>query len=837
MEPFEFELSLDNQTIQRNGDLFELRGTLRHFGSEPIVFGSEPYPLQLGFFVNAPDGSTRIFEDRARLEASRLYPSTAYKFRLIIPPSLAQKGSILINIDLLYEDLFWFHQHTQRIFACQVALASEEILSVEGIAPTGEESDEVERQLIDASLRLHAFQNYSAIEFLSAERIDKKFGKFPTYDLAVFNEPFDAQQTRLSPSRLMVHLAEMRNRAFLSRIGKTSNRFDLIMWSMKILGEFLEDTQHLIPDHIVNFLNEKPIDDGVFEIPMSRLMVWFWLKEGRKLDIKMLNDREQIYWWWVTGVMPANSLPASLISEDVKSYLSAPHERFRSRQIPLSRFFVRAYEESPQLQNRYDLTTDEGLFAYSFDVLIHNLSSPINRNLVGSAQMGFWASPLSTKNPRVTKFEYALSTQVPELRDQIGDLEPDSLEKLLSIRLRRRIVDARPEWSELLNMPIAHQAGHERATQHRSSSSMLSDTARVAVAGMFSSTSGLGVNARMSQKVLANCTSNLISLDTDTIERYSTPQKDAPSVSLIHLNADAVPSIIIRDRAGVLRQSHRIGFFLWELEELPSAHRLGIDLVDEIWVPTEFLREVYSQATDKPVRLVKKYILVPEFKRSVRSDGIYRFLTSFDFHSGVERKNPLAVVRAFLAAFPPNRDDVRLIVKTTEFVPGHWGDPNDQWPQIIDLARSDARIEIVTDWLSDRGMFELIDSADCIVSAHRAEGFGYLPAYGMYLGKDVIATDYSGTRDFCLQETSLPISFRLRDVAPGEFIVDVPKAKWADVDLNHLVEAMQQVVDHKELGERRRTAGSQLIKNIYSLTAQAQRYVSALGMSGFKVTH
>jgi glycosyltransferase involved in cell wall biosynthesis len=269
----------------------------------------------------------------------------------------------------------------------------------------------------------------------------------------------------------------------------------------------------------------------------------------------------------------------------------------------------------------------------------------------------------------------------------------------------------------------------------------------------------------------------------------------------------------------------RVGFFLWELDHLPESHRLGMDLVDEIWVPTEFLRRVYSGSAKVPVRNVGKYLLTPDLsKLAKRKNQGFTFLVSFDFHSGVERKNPLVALKAFAKAFPPNIGDVRVVVKTTEYVPNHWGDPHDQWLQIMEIAKKDPRIRIVTEMLSEWSYFSLMNECDCVVSTHRAEGFGYLPAYGMLLRKSVIATDYSGTTDFCTPETAWLLQYRLKPVVQGEFIVDVPDAAWADVDLDHVAQTMREVVENKTARLQKEEAGRAFVRGRYSLEAQSGRY-------------
>ncbi|MEM7499346.1 MAG: glycosyltransferase [Pseudomonadota bacterium] len=308
---------------------------------------------------------------------------------------------------------------------------------------------------------------------------------------------------------------------------------------------------------------------------------------------------------------------------------------------------------------------------------------------------------------------------------------------------------------------------------------------------------------------------------------------------LLHLNADEAPQVLCNplfDREDAL---HTIAFLLWELEAVPRAHRLCLDIVDEIWCPTRYVADIYRPHTDAKVVTVGKGISLPTPQRIDRArfglpERAFVFLVSFDFHSSVERKNPLAAVRAFRRAFDGAWGDsaVHLVIKTTPPVADHWGDPNGMWPRILAEAEADPRIVLVSEHLPFRVLLGLIESADCLVSPHRAEGFGYMPAYALSLGRPVIATDYSGTRDFVSDATGYPVPWTARAVAPGESILAVEDAFWADVDVDALARAMRRLRDRPLEARSRAAAGQRLMAAEYSMAACAARYRAALAASG-----
>ncbi len=311
------------------------------------------------------------------------------------------------------------------------------------------------------------------------------------------------------------------------------------------------------------------------------------------------------------------------------------------------------------------------------------------------------------------------------------------------------------------------------------------------------------------------------------------PGLSAP-VALWHMNADRIPEAMIQHRRW--SGAYHIGFLLWELDRLPKAHQLALDLLDEIWVPTQFLADVYGKAFDGPVMTMRKGLSLPDpAAYPGPPPGVTRFLTCFDFHSSVERKNPLAAVQGFQSAFPL-RSDVELIVKTTPMQPGHWGDPNGQMDRIADIARTDARIRIVEEQLPFAQLLGLIQSADCLISTHRAEGFGYLPAYALMLGTPVAATDYSGTKDFCDAASAWPLAWRRSQVPAGHAIHDTPGATWADVDVDSVAAALRDIADHPDEAARRTGFGRQRLMTEYSDASQAQRYHRRLGELGLLTT-
>ncbi len=246
-----------------------------------------------------------------------------------------------------------------------------------------------------------------------------------------------------------------------------------------------------------------------------------------------------------------------------------------------------------------------------------------------------------------------------------------------------------------------------------------------------------------------------------------------------------------------------IGYWAWELDTFPSTWDIAFRYYDEIWVPSNFVRQAVEERSPVPVRCIPHPVEPLHTDRDGRRAlGIPAdckvFLCMFDMGSVAERKNPLAAVRAFKLACS-NRNDVCLVVKVRR--PAH---DLSAWNQIC--AEMQGLNHLVIDRrLSGEEVWELLSACDALISLHRSEGFGLIPAEAMALGKPVIATGYSGNMDFMTPDNSFPVNYQLVRI---ERQVDRFPAgyHWAEPDIEHAAAHIRTVIDNpekaKEVGAR-----------------------------------
>jgi glycosyltransferase involved in cell wall biosynthesis len=182
------------------------------------------------------------------------------------------------------------------------------------------------------------------------------------------------------------------------------------------------------------------------------------------------------------------------------------------------------------------------------------------------------------------------------------------------------------------------------------------------------------------------------------------------------------------------------------------------------------------------------------------SDSTFIVLFLFNFLSYMERKNPLAAVRAFRHAFTPD-DDALLLLKTSQ------ADFASEASAALDAAIGDARVRRIDDYLDRREILALTACCDTYLSLHRSEGFGLTLAEAMAYGKPVVATPYSGNADFFTLNNGLPVRYRLVEIQAdaGPYPAG---SRWADPDPEHAGEQLRALYDdpglRRRLGERAR---------------------------------
>lgn len=310
-------------------------------------------------------------------------------------------------------------------------------------------------------------------------------------------------------------------------------------------------------------------------------------------------------------------------------------------------------------------------------------------------------------------------------------------------------------------------------------------------------------------------------LSDDTFAARLQPDHPHP-VNVIHIDPPGLRDLDHHHGPGFRRGKYNIGYWAWELPEFPDAWIDCADYCDEVWAPSRFAAEAIAQKVPVPV------LTMPHAIAFARPDGDYRpkfglprdqylFLFLYDLNSYSERKNPAAVLEAFRRSGLAGHG-AALVIKVHN-VPGN--------PADFERLRADAAAlpgtVLITQTLTRREVYELEAACDCFVSLHRSEGFGLAVAECMYLGKPVIATDWSGTAEFLHAGNGCPV--RCTPVTLDRNHGPYAKGQtWAEPDLAHAAEWMRRLQRDRALGQQLGTAARASIERDFSPGIVGLRY-------------
>ena len=293
-------------------------------------------------------------------------------------------------------------------------------------------------------------------------------------------------------------------------------------------------------------------------------------------------------------------------------------------------------------------------------------------------------------------------------------------------------------------------------------------------------------------------------------------------VSIIFINPDFLDQALAAIGKARLQGKHLIACWFWELEQIPDSWLPALALVDEVLVATAFVESAVKRVTHKPVLRVPMPLGALPSSGLQRSDfglpdNAFVFPVSFDFSSLMERKNPEAALRAFQMAFPVERKDVRLLIKSSN---GY------RFPHLLQhlstLAQGDDRILIRDDVIEREHLNALHHCCDAYVSLHRAEGFGMGMAESMAIGKPVIATGWSGNMEFMDGDCAALVGYTLVPVKEGQYPGGQGQ-RWADPDIQQAADWMRRLADDSGMAAQLGRRGQDHVERVLSGRAAAEQ--------------
>lgn len=248
---------------------------------------------------------------------------------------------------------------------------------------------------------------------------------------------------------------------------------------------------------------------------------------------------------------------------------------------------------------------------------------------------------------------------------------------------------------------------------------------------------------------------------------------------------------------------YHIGHLFWETTKMSPNWAWYLNEVREIWTGCE-----ENVKTFRDMGFEGKIFKFPqpldtdrvEYSLPVKNARGFVFGSVFQW---IERKDPKSLLTAYWKEFEHDKD-VTLVIKTYGLgFEKHESEKIyrqiDEWKQ--ELGQASYPNTLIIDYLlSDKEIHQFYESCDCIVSAHRFEGWGVTQAEALVHGKPLISTKIGGVHEWISDSAYFPVTYKLVDVFGMDWAEQytVPGNKWAQVDINDLRQKMRHVYENRD---------------------------------------
>lgn len=267
-----------------------------------------------------------------------------------------------------------------------------------------------------------------------------------------------------------------------------------------------------------------------------------------------------------------------------------------------------------------------------------------------------------------------------------------------------------------------------------------------------------------------------------------------------------------------LNNAYNVGYTPWESTKIPSGWLYNMNVCNEIWTTSNFVKDVYIQNGIKNNIYVIPHGISEDFSIVERE-----LVNKFNFlHVGGDskRKNAQLVVDAFLELFDGD-DNYQLILKYNDFcyaeiyLNGRLVQATEH-PQIIGIP------EI----FSNEDMVKLYQKCHCMVYPTSGEGFGMIPFEAMATGMPTIVTNLTGCADFA--HLGIPLDAEYGEATFNNHQYSTDTGLWAMPDFEELINHMQNVTSEYDLFKKHAVQSARIIHQDHSWSATADRILSRL---------
>jgi glycosyltransferase involved in cell wall biosynthesis len=241
----------------------------------------------------------------------------------------------------------------------------------------------------------------------------------------------------------------------------------------------------------------------------------------------------------------------------------------------------------------------------------------------------------------------------------------------------------------------------------------------------------------------------------------------------------------------------------WEWGTLPREWLAPLQTdVDEAWVPTDYVKQIFTRAgvTADRVVVIPNGVDTDVFRPGLEplpldTDRRVRLL----FVGGtIFRKGIDVLLEAYLDAFGP-QDDVCLVIKEHGAETTYRGQTMSRELERLVKASDSPPILYLRNDFDDTDLARLYSTCDVLVHPYRGEGFGLPILEAMACGLPTVVPRGGACLDFCTAETSLFVDASRREISEEEMGIETVGRAWLlEPDVRQLQQHLRAVTRQPE---------------------------------------
>jgi len=275
---------------------------------------------------------------------------------------------------------------------------------------------------------------------------------------------------------------------------------------------------------------------------------------------------------------------------------------------------------------------------------------------------------------------------------------------------------------------------------------------------------------------------------------------DKTKLTIVH----STPDIWIKH---ITDECRYVGYCTWETNKLPDAWVDNINIMPEVWVPSQYNKECFINSGVRSKIEVVPHIWHPQktFKKEEvtitdcfgnvvpKDKYTYYCIGELNFRKGIQD-----LVRVFdkVNDYYPN---TQLILKL------HYKGYSDKSvvyciDEIKKLSsKLNTSIYLILNNINNRELLALHSFGDCYVSLNKGEGFGLTIFEAYHHGKDIVTTGYSAPVEFLGKNYHGLVNYKIDKVSGMDtFSTNYSSdQEWAYPDLEHACYLMKQSYEKK----------------------------------------